>query len=241
MNFRVFDSREDLVRGAASAIARSIETHERSVVSLSGGSTPAPIYELLSDAVNSSLAGREVVWVTGDERDAPHGDPASNRSMIERSLFRNGVPAAHRFLYFDTSKAGREEVAAAFENEWRQAGIDHLTLSILGVGDDAHTASLFPGTSGLDVTDRIAIANFVPQLDSWRYTLTFPVIQGSAETIVLAVGEKKRAVIAQAESGEDLPVVRALRGAGRRWWFVDREARPDVVPVTKSKESEVAT
>jgi len=226
MNFRIFESVDELVRAAADAVANSIESRERSVVALSGGSTPTPIYEILGKRYRAKLEEKEVVWVTGDERDVPHGDASSNRSMIERTLFADGIPAGHSFLHFDTSIEDREQVAFRFEQRWRELGIDHLNLAILGMGDDGHTASLFPETVALDVTDRVAVANRVSHLDSWRYTLTFPVLQNSDEIIVLAAGEKKRAIIERLESGEEFPISRALLGEGSRWWLVDRAARP---------------
>lgn len=225
MNFRIFESVNELVRAVAGSIVRSIEDRDRSVVTLSGGSTPAPIYELLGGEYRSRLEGKTVVWVTGDERDVPSGDVSSNRTMIERTLFAGGLPERQTFLYFDTNLGDRELTSSRFEQQWRDLGLDRPTLTILGIGDDGHTASLFPGTSALAVSDRIAVANHVPQLDSWRYTLTFPVIQASEEIFVLAAGEKKKAMIDRIEAGEGFPIAEALKGEGRRWWFVDRAAR----------------
>lgn len=220
MNLRIFESRNEAFRAAARAIEQ--RTSSGGSVALSGGSTPAPLYQMLS--ADESLRSRPIVWVTVDERWVPRSDPRSNTAMIERTLFPRGVPRNQRFLTFDTGVATAAESAARFEKEWNELGVANLDVIVLGVGDDGHTASLFPGTAALDVHDRIATEVFVPAQDMWRVTLTMPVIRAAGLRLILALGEEKRSIIRQIRDGADLPVVRATGGDLETWWIVDRAA-----------------
>jgi 6-phosphogluconolactonase len=212
MNLRIFGSIEELTRAAA----RTILQREPSSVAVSGGSTPKPLYELLS----SQLPVEPVTWVLVDERYAPRDDPQSNAAMIERTLFARGIPAQHRWLSFDTSLNDPAATARKFESEW---DLEQLDLVLLGCGDDGHTASLFPGTPVLDVEDRVASEVFVPRLNQWRVTLTMPVIRNAKLRIVMAAGASKAKVIEDVRQGVPHPVALATEGV-ETWWFVDQAA-----------------
>lgn len=227
MNFRIFESVAELSAGAADAIVDELSGAEGAVVALSGGSTPKPVYELLGqDERMRQLATTAITWVTGDERCVPPGHPDSNATMIEQTLFAAGIPPSHRFLRFETEQGDPAEVAAGFEERWRSLEIDGLTLSILGVGTDGHTASLFPATAVLDIEDRVASEVFVPRLETWRVTLTVPILRQASTMFVLAAGEDKREAIARVSAGEDLPIGRVVKGSPDCWWLVDRAAYP---------------
>jgi len=228
MNLRVFDSVPELAAGAAAALVLHLLKAGGGVVSLSGGATPRPIYELLGDGpMREQLAELDTTWVLGDERYVPPDDPQSNAKMIEQSLFRRGVSPKHRFLHFDTLAGEPASSASRFDSQWRQSGVKGIDVAILGVGDDGHTASLFPGTSGLLVHDRVATEVFVPAVNQWRLTLTLPVLQQSPLKYVIAAGGSKRAVIEAVRRGEPLPIAEVTTGSGLTWWFVDKEAWPD--------------
>ena len=175
MNLRIFDTVPDLIAGAARTIVE--RAGDGAAIALSGGSTPKPLYELLGR--NGELHEKRICWVVVDERYVPISDPQSNAGMIERTLFANGIPPRHHFLPFRTELADPAATAAQFELDWRDLGISDLDIVILGMGDDGHTASLFPGTTALEVDDCIATEVFVPKLDMWRVTITKPVIRGA--------------------------------------------------------------
>jgi 6-phosphogluconolactonase len=214
MNLRIFESADDLARAAARTIVQKIEAGARTIA-LSGGSTPKPVYELLGA---QSFAG--VTWVIVDERYVPMGDPQSNATMIEAALH----PA--RLLRFKTELGDPAATARAFEEEWRAQGIERLDLAILGMGDDGHTASLFPGTTALHVEERIATEVWVEKMNMWRVTLTKPVLRAATLRIVLAAGEKKRPILEQVRAGTDFPIAQVTRGV-ETWWMVDRAASPE--------------
>jgi 6-phosphogluconolactonase len=226
MNFRIFDSLADLQHAAARDLLRRAARSSPFRVALSGGTTPEPLYRLLGSApLRDELAPLEIDWIVGDERCVPIDDPASNAGMISRTLFAQGVPEKHRFLRFPTEEGDPEWIAAGFERAWKERGIDRLDLAIQGMGEDGHTASLFPGTPILEVRDRIAAPVYVPRLDSWRVTLTLPVLQQSASVLVLVAGAGKRAVIDALRAGAtDFPIARLTGAVEDTWWFADRAA-----------------
>src|SRR5439155_15416234 len=195
------DAIDDLIRAAAQTIVQ----RGGSLIALSGGSTPQPLYELLGSQHRDQLAKRSITWVVVDERYVPLDDPQSNAAMIARTLFRDGIPSGHRFLPFETGLNDPGATARVFESEWRRLGIDKLDLVLLGVGDDGHTASLFPGTPVLEVRDRIAAEVFVPRLNQWRVTITLPVIREATLRMVLAAGASKRPIIEDVKRGVEHP------------------------------------
>lgn len=225
MNLRIFDSTADAVTALARLIEQKASAQEHLSVGISGGSTPRPLYELLgSSPMCESLAERAITWVVVDERYVPSNDPQSNARMIRATLFDNGVSPSHRFLDFDTDLGDPAKTARQFEAQWHSFGLNALDIVTLGIGDDGHTASLFPGTPVLDVRDHIAAAVYVPRLEQWRVTLTMPVIQAAKMRIVLAVGESKAPIVRDVAQGVDHPVTRAMAGEGESWWFLDRAA-----------------
>ena len=221
MNLRIFESKDELTRGTARALAE--RATDGAVVALSGSSTPVPVYEILGR--DDALRERRVTWVVVDERYVPESDPQSNSAMIRRTLFARGIAPAHRFLRFKTELNDPEATVREFEREWHELGIEKLNTVVLGVGDDGHTASLFPGTDALTVEDRIATAVFVQKLDMWRVTITKPVIRAADLRMVQAAGEAKRPILQAVRDGADYPIAQATGGLDT-WWFVDRAAAP---------------
>lgn len=222
MNLRIFDDTPALVHAAARTIEQRIEGGARSIA-LSGGSTPQPLYELLGRT--ASLKDVPITWVVVDERYVPLSDPQSNAAMIERTLFAGGMSPAHRFLRFRTELDDPAATVTAFENEWRSLGLQTLDIVLLGMGDDGHTASLFPGTPALHVEEGIATAVYVEKLAMWRVTLTKPVLRAAALRMVLAAGEKKRPILEQVRAGADYPIAQVTKDV-ESWWFVDKAAAP---------------
>jgi len=226
MNYRVFDSVPELAAGLADTVVQKVEGGARTVA-LSGGSTPRSLYNLLSEGERRErLAQHEVIWITGDERCVPPDDDQSNAKMIRASLFAHGISPKHQFLRFETELKDPATIARDFEEKWKKASIDVLDVTILGMGEDGHTASLFPGTDVINVTDRIAKEVWVEKMKSWRVTLTFPVLQAARARFVMAAGAGKRDMLQRIESGEDFPIARAMVAGPDSWWFIDRPAHP---------------
>jgi len=225
MNLRIFDTTDDLLAASARTIVQRVHAGARTIA-LSGGSTPKPAYAMLgSSPLREQLAEFAITWVVVDERYVPIDHPDSNAGMMEKTLFANGISPTHRFLRFRTELNDPAATARAFEDEWRSVGIAQLDVVLLGIGDDGHTASLFPGTPVLDVEDRIASEVFVPRLDTWRVTITKPVIRAATLRLVLANGAKKKPILEGVRDGADYPIAQATNGV-ETWWLIDRDAAP---------------
>ena len=146
--------------------------------------------------------------------------------MMEKTLFANGMSTAHRFLRFRTELNDAATTAEEFARKWQSLGLTDLDLILLGIGDDGHTASLFPGTEVLNVEDRMAAAVFVPKVDMWRVTVTKPVIRAAKQRMVLATGASKKPILEAMRNGADYPIAAVTRGLDATWFFVDRAAAP---------------
>jgi 6-phosphogluconolactonase len=225
MNLRIFDTPADALAATARTIMQRIEAGARTIA-LSGGSTPKPLYASLgASPLRDELAEFPITWIVVDERYVPIEHPDSNAGMMQQTLFANGISPGHRFLRFRTELNDPAATARAFEDEWRSLAIKTLDLVLLGMGDDGHTASLFPGTPVLEIEDRIAAEVYVPRLDSWRVTLTRPVLRAATLRLVLTPGAKKKQVLEALRDGANYPIAQVTRDVDT-WWLVDKEAAP---------------
>ncbi|MGI9609350.1 MAG: 6-phosphogluconolactonase [Acidimicrobiia bacterium] len=227
LHVRVFDDADTLADLAAVAIVRSLEdaasAHEGPVsLFLSGGSTPRITYTRL---VEQDLDWSRVHVFLGDERwvDSDHQD--SNARMA-REAFVEDIEATFHVL--PTHFESPHEAADHYEQTLAELfGSDQFRadLVILGIGTDGHTASLFPGTEALDETDRLYVANWVPDKEMWRLSATFRLLHHASEVVFLATGSAKAEVVARILEGEiAYPARTVMEGAADVTWFLDRSA-----------------
>jgi 6-phosphogluconolactonase len=201
---------DDLATEAAAAI---VALRPRSLA-LAGGSTPRPVYERLAAA---ALPWSEIdVWF-GDERCVPPDDPDSNYRMAHEALLAHVAARVHRM-------PGETCDALAYERELTRVygdGVPRLDLALLGLGDDGHTASLFPGDPALEERDRLVA--HVQRADHARLTLTLPVLSAASVAIFLVAGERKREPLRRLLAG-DRAIPAACVDAARVVVFADRAA-----------------
>jgi 6-phosphogluconolactonase len=227
MNLRIFETNDELLQATARTIAQAVVPGQPISIALSGGGTPKPLYAMLGRAPwRDELARAPITWVVVDERYVPESDPQSNSAMIRETLFAQGMSEGHRFLRFKTELNDPEATAQEFAREWESLGLTNVDVVLLGIGDDGHTASLFPGTPVLDVEDRVAAAVFVPKVDMWRVTITKPVIRDAKLRLVLVAGASKKPVLEGVRDGVDYPIAAVTRGLDETWFLVDRAAAP---------------
>jgi 6-phosphogluconolactonase len=207
---------------------------QRAGVALSGGSTPKRLYQLLAGAkFREVFPWKRVHWFWGDERFVPKDDPLSNYQMVREAMLDAAPIPAENVHPVTTEGMTPEEAAAAYERELKAFyGADRLDpgrplfeVTLLGLGDDGHTASLFPGTAVLAERSRW-VAAVVGAKPEARITLTYPALESSREVAFLVAGAGKREIFSRVRAGDtDLPAAR-LRPAGRLQFLVDRAACP---------------
>jgi 6-phosphogluconolactonase len=192
---------------------------------LSGGNTPRPVYAQLT------TVARDLPWklfriTFGDERCVPPDDPQSNFRMARETLF---VPAAVPETSIMRMQGEIDPQIAAQEYEdrldvlaaERGESVYRHDLILLGLGEDGHTASLFPGTAGVEETTRRVIANFVPKFNSWRLTFTFPLIDQARHICFLVDATKHKELIARVIAGDPtFPASRVNPSAGGLTWIL---------------------
>lgn len=200
---------------------------------LTGGATPQPVYRLLARPEYAQQIDWRCVHVfIGDERYVAHDHPDSNFGMTRRCLLDH-VPIPGQNIHpvpTDYPQAGQaaEQYAAVLRavvpvSSDQQPLFD---LIMLGMGDDGHTASLFPGTDILRVTDKPVAAVYVGKLANWRVSLTYPALNGARQIMVLVSGENKAAILAHVLREGSKPVypIQGVLPAGEMHWFIDQAA-----------------
>ncbi|MBU1227221.1 MAG: 6-phosphogluconolactonase [Actinobacteria bacterium] len=224
MRIRIFDDPDRLAEAAAQEIETWVSlTAPHATIGLAGGRTPLATYRRLR---RTGLPWNQVHgWMT-DERFVPATDPASNTGMVAEALFDHVPATLHRIPWIEDPMAA----AAAYEQQLHGVLEESPTglkpsLVLLGVGEDGHTASLFPGTDALDVTDRDYLAHWVPQQEAWRLTATLPLLMRARRTMFLVSGARKAQIVADVLEGDsDHPAAIVSRGSKDAVWLLDREA-----------------
>ena len=229
----VLDNAEVLSRHAAAwLLNRALEAPGRVAVCIAGGETPRPVYELLvQPPYRDCFPWDRVHWFWGDERCVPPDNPRSNFAMVRTALL-DRVPVSQAQIHPIPATEGPQRAATAYEATLKRFyGSDTLTANrplftatLLGVGDNGHTASLFPGSAALHEATRWAAV--VPEATPEpRVTLTYPTLNSSAALAFLVSGAAKRPILERIARGDDLPAAH-IRPANPVTWFLDRDAAP---------------
>ncbi len=236
---RVYPDAPALARAAADLFVdtgrRRIDAGGRFTVALSGGSTPRAMFRELAERAGAlDWARVELFW--GDERMVPPDHDDSNfRTARELLIEPLGLrrECVHRV---PTEKGDPAAVAAAYEETLRavlalgQDGVPGFDLVFLGLGEDGHTASLFPGTDAVAVRDRLVVANRVQRLDAWRITFTFPVLDNADRVAFLVEGERKAEILRRALGPDQGLPAQQVRPRGELEWLADAAAASAVEP-----------
>ena len=230
------DSLEKLVEAAAellvSAAQEAIFGFGQFNVVLAGGSTPRPVYEKLArEPFRSRIdwSGVHLFW--GDERCVPPTHQENNYWMAKTALIDH-VPIPDENIHRIPGELGAEAAAEGYERELRSffkgRQLPAFDLVLLGMGDDGHTASLFPGTAAIHEEKRWVLGHFVDKLDSWRITLTPPALNAAQQIVFLVTGGGKAERLCEVLSGpfqpDHLPAQIIQSQTGRVVWMVDKHA-----------------
>jgi 6-phosphogluconolactonase len=228
----IYENTASLVEHLADwLIARIAACEGRFALALSGGDTPRPLYALLAEPERASRVDwTRVHLFWGDERFVPHDDPKSNYHMCRAAMIdRLPIPAANVHPVPDDGTP--ESAASRYADTLRDYyGADRLDparplfdVNLLGIGDDGHTASLFPGAPQVDETEAwvVAVTGFRPEP---RISLTLPALASAAAVVFLAAGDKKRNAVARARAHDSAAPSGRVRSQGELLWFLDQDA-----------------
>lgn len=235
MNITVFHDLEKLYIKAADTFVdlskKSIQKHNRFVVALSGGSSPKAIFKLLAtQEYAEKIEWNKVYFFWVDERWVPLDDDKSNARMTFEELL-NKVPV-NKDQIFPMYKDGitPENYAKEYEQDIRNVLGDEgiFDFILLGMGDDGHTASLFPGEAVLDEKEKWVSAYYLKPQEMFRITLTAPVINKAENILVVAFGESKKHALNEVLNGEYNPKLYPLQLIDKKegfHFFTDEKAK----------------
>jgi 6-phosphogluconolactonase len=241
-NIEIYPDMQSLARAAAERIVSAAEaamtTQNRFSIALAGGSTPRVTYQLLATSEFLPL----IDWAQshvffGDERCVPSDHQDSNYHMAREALL-DYVKIPMSSIYRMRGEDDPQQAAMEYESRMRafftgaraggDAGRPRFDLVLLGMGEDGHTASLFPGTAALHERERWAAANYVEAKESWRLTLTVPALNAAEQVIFLVAGENKAEALRQVFSDESDPYQYPAKliqpDDGQVLWLVDAAA-----------------
>lgn len=235
--FIVLEDAETLARCVADWLLNRVTAVKHSpAVCLAGGSTPRLLYQLLAmPPYRDRFPWQHIHWFWSDERFVARADSRSNYGMAKAALFDH-VPVPPENIHPIPTEGSPQQAAAEYERILQQYyGATQLAVerplfaaTLLGVGEDGHTASLFPGNPILEERKHwVAAVSGAKQVP--RITLTFPTLGSCGEAAFLVSGAGKSAILARIRGGEDMPAAR-IESAGRVRWFVDRAAAGTTAP-----------
>lgn len=243
MSIEVVPTR-DYTERAVAYLAETIRQRDKAEpfhLFLSGGSTPKPIYRGLAEA---GLDWENVHFWLGDERYVPWDHPDSNYRMVREALLEPAKIAPerrHPWPILATPELSGETYDREFRSIFERDG-QRLNLQILGMGDDGHTASLFPGSPAIQEREAMCVSNLVHAQEKNRLTLTFPALALSEEIVFLIKGENKAEVLkevfeqrraADGEPSELYPTAR-VNARGATVFFLDEAAAAKLPEDTNS-------
>jgi len=233
-NIRVHENREKLGYAAAEKFIELANTYirqnNRFTVALSGGSTPKILFEILAEHFQESVDWGKILFFWSDERFVPPDHIDSNAGMALKYLI-NPLKINRKNVHLvPTETNPPQQSAALYEKTIRDtfaspADTPKFDLILLGLGDDGHTASLFPATNALQEKQKLVAANWVPKFNTWRITFTFSLLNSAKNIIFMISGENKAIVIEEIMNrSKDHPAAKVRPVKGELLWMLDREA-----------------
>ncbi len=230
------DSQALFVRAAEEIVhisGESICTHGQFALCLTGGNTPADVYSLIATRFHFSVDWNAVHLFWGDERCVPHDDPASNYGMANRTMLSK-LSLDPGMIYRIRGEVDPELAASEYENELRKffsledGEFPRFDLILLGLGDNVHIASLFPGSPALHERQRLAVAVEVDAPQRKRITLTPLVLNNAARVMFIVSGQNKAEAVKLALEGprdpDKYPAQIIDANQGEVIWLLDRPA-----------------
>jgi 6-phosphogluconolactonase len=236
---RTFLSSDHLSLGAAQEFVRlvnmAIESRGVCYVALAGGETPRRMYRRLARApFTHSVDWSRVHVFFGDERAVPPTNHQSNFGMADQELLSHiDIPQSnvHRILGELSPKVAARRYQRQLEETFGPQEV-RFDLILLGLGEDGHTASLFPRTTSMDEEESLVCSVYVPQLESWRISLTFRTINNGRRILFLVAGGKKASILDRIfnakQATKEIPATLVMPKEGTLLWMVDNDAAANI-------------
>ncbi|MFN6129742.1 MAG: 6-phosphogluconolactonase [Planctomycetota bacterium] len=226
------------------SIQRVLQTRPTCSIALSGGGTPKNLYQHLASNGLQRIDWSKVQLFWGDERNVPPDHADSNFRMVreawlDRALATENPGCIPNFFPVPVSIENPERTAKLYSDTLRhylaadpsEGGFPRLDIVLLGLGDDSHTASLFPETQALLSKDEIFVCNYVPKLGTYRLTMTVPLLNAARQVAFLVCGASKQAAVEVVwhgpKQGNLYPAQRIQPQRGDLLWFMDLAAVPE--------------
>lgn len=236
---QIFPNSEELARAAAEYfVARcreAIEEHGAFTVALSGGSTPKLLFELLADLhqlFREQIAWSSIHFFWSDERHVPPDHPDSNYRMANEAMLSHVPVTAKNIHRVPSENPSATEAASEYEQTLitiTQQSLPRLDLIMLGLGSDGHTASIFPGSEVLHETKRLVAAPFVEKFQTYRITMTLPLLNNGASVVFLVTGSEKASIVKEVLEGPEKYPAQAIKPTnGELLWMLDEDAASEI-------------
>jgi 6-phosphogluconolactonase len=240
VQYRVYDGADALSRAAAEhfleAAQAAVAARGKARIAVSGGSTPKRTFALLANPAErfaQAMPWDKIELYFVDERCVPPDDKDSNYRMTREALLEK-VPLKPEHVFRIEGELEPEQAAARYEtvirSQFRLEGAEAPSFDVLalGMGDDGHTASIFPHTAAIHELGRVVVANHVPQKETWRVTLTWPVIVAAKDIFFLIGGKDKADPLHRVLQGpydpETLPSQLIQPKSGKLLMLLDHDA-----------------
>lgn len=215
------------------AYHQSVKSHGAFYLALSGGSTPKAIFEKLTESPNKEkIDWSKVHLFWSDERSVGPESSESNYHMAMKSGFGK-MPIPPQQIHRMVAETNIEENAELYEKTILKVLKDRLfDYMMLGMGEDGHTASLFPHTQALEENSKLVLANWVPQKNTWRMTMTYSCINSAKHIVIYVMGAAKKEMLESALRDEkhfsDLPIMKVGTSHHKALWICDTAAAENI-------------
>lgn len=230
----------DIAKWLIADIQKVLNKADCYTISLSGGNTPKELYTLLAETPYRNQIDWEKIHIFfGDERYVPFDDDRNNGKMAYETLLRH-VPIPEKQIHYFNTTFSPEQSAQEYSkllHVYYDGKAHTFDLVLLGMGDDGHTLSLFPGTAVIHENKKWVKAYFVEKLNMYRITLTVPVVIQSSSVAFLAAGEKKAVTLEEVIEGKYNPdkypsqIIKPLNN--NLHWFLDKAAASQLQTTNK--------
>lgn len=231
MHLRILTNSRDLARAAAEHFV----AHRPKTVALSGGSTPKLLFELLADPnepFRDQIAWPDIHFFWSDDRHVPPDHPESNFRMAQEAMLSRVPVAKNNVHRVPSENPNAAEAASEYEQtliETTQQSLPQLDLILLGLGPDGHTASIFPGSEVLHETNRLVAAPWVEKFQTYRITMTLPLLNNGASVVFLISGQEKAKIVKEVLEGPERYPAQAIKPTkGELLWLLDKDAASEI-------------